>query len=545
MMNPNDSENLKLIRKTPNQSAFKKDEQIKNELQTTNQITSNPNINYQSGNKHSGHSLHCVNRNLATNNLSSTYPITNNQITTTTTYLNKKDQPIQQQQTNYRQPFYQQQHHHHTHQIAQQQSQQPQQPHIHHYHQSSPEATAIFNQSLHYLHPHQFYYLHNQPKFFTGSPHQCQYTIQQQSQLQSQQQQQQQQQQQLSHSGSANLNSLQSTANLIENLDNSVNANFQANKLNSQQQHLQQQQQQNSQIIEQQTSNRLNYQQQQQQSNHYQSVNAAAASTTHLNRNSHHNKQQSTSAKDNKMNSSSNNSQEYNVDWYKKAKKWQTWPGRNRFYCDGRFMIAKQAGVFYFTLSLLVAVCAAFFVIDCPFLALNISRSIPIVGALLFLFALSTLLRTSFSDPGVVPRASADEVAFTEREIERNTCANLNSPESRTSPRIKEITVRNQKIQLKYCITCKMFRPPRTSHCSLCDNCVERFDHHCRKYFISIFLKKKLIKNIFSSSSRTAWVGNCIGKRNYRYFYMFILSLSILCIFVFVCVVVHIVIRKF
>lgn len=63
-------------------------------------------------------------------------------------------------------------------------------------------------------------------------------------------------------------------------------------------------------------------------------------------------------------------------------------------------MISKQSGVFYFTFSLLVAVCTAFFIIDCPFLAINVSKSIPIIGGILFLFSVSTLLRTSFSDPG-------------------------------------------------------------------------------------------------------------------------------------------------
>ncbi|RMB91149.1 hypothetical protein DUI87_32285 [Hirundo rustica rustica] len=191
-------------------------------------------------------------------------------------------------------------------------------------------------------------------------------------------------------------------------------------------------------------------------------------------------------------------------------RKWEVFPGRNRFYCGGRLMLARHSGVFALTLGLILATSGLFFAFDCPFLASHLTLAIPIIAAVLFFFVISCLLQTSFRDPGILPRATPSEAADLEKRID-----SMGSSTYRPPARTMEVVINKYVVKLKYCYTCKMFRPPRTSHCSVCDNCVERFDHHC------------------------PWVGNCVGKRNYRYFYAFILSLSFLTAFIFACVVTH------
>ncbi|KAM3614304.1 uncharacterized protein V6R79_012472 [Siganus canaliculatus] len=198
----------------------------------------------------------------------------------------------------------------------------------------------------------------------------------------------------------------------------------------------------------------------------------------------------------------------------RQRRKWEVFPGKNRFFCDGRIILARQSGVLPLTLGLIVVTCGLFFAFDCPFLVEHLTVFIPVIGGVLFVFVVIALLRTSFTDPGILPRATPDEAADVEKQIDTSGSSTYRPP-----PRTKEILINQQVVKLKYCFTCKTFRPPRTSHCSLCDNCVERFDHHC------------------------PWVGNCVGKRNYRFFYSFIISLSFLTSFIFGCVITHITLR--
>ena len=111
---------------------------------------------------------------------------------------------------------------------------------------------------------------------------------------------------------------------------------------------------------------------------------------------------------------------------------------------------------------------------------------------------ISLLILTSFfgiictcSDPGVIPQNKNFK-----KLIEFNNIFNLNQN--------KLINIRGYQFKLKYCNTCKIVRAPGISHCKKCNCCVEKFDHHC------------------------PWIGNCIGKNNYKYFMCFLLFFNFL-----------------
>ncbi|KAM3298146.1 hypothetical protein ACQJBY_039889 [Aegilops geniculata] len=68
-----------------------------------------------------------------------------------------------------------------------------------------------------------------------------------------------------------------------------------------------------------------------------------------------------------------------------------------------------------------------------------------------------------------------------------NDTGNGQTPHKLSLPRMKDVIVNGTVAKVKYYDTCMLHPPPRSSHRSICNNCVERFDHRC------------------------PWVGQCIG----------------------------------
>ena len=164
--------------------------------------------------------------------------------------------------------------------------------------------------------------------------------------------------------------------------------------------------------------------------------------------------------------------------------------GNNKLWCNNRIITGEKYHKLFITFFsyFIPYIFSIFFFLHLGPLSLSLNITYIIISSIFFILNVFYMLKSGCTDPGILPK-----------QIENN-----NYIIKKEKMRYK---INGHILLLNYCYSCNIFRPPRTSHCSRCDNCVERFDHHC------------------------LWLANCIGKRNYKYFYAFLLSLNLNCIF--------------
>lgn len=171
---------------------------------------------------------------------------------------------------------------------------------------------------------------------------------------------------------------------------------------------------------------------------------------------------------------------------------WEKWPSKNRFACGGKCVLGPADEAFK---PVGTAVCLSW-----PIAALLLfSESVP-TGALLVAavssgVSLLFLATAACSDPGVAQRSLDPRMAEGAQP----------QPHSRKRLKWGE-GVAAEYVWVRFCHTCRIYRLPRMSHCGICNNCVDGFDHHC------------------------PWIGTCVGVRNYRPFLGFVLCTAFTCV---------------
>ncbi|RDB21435.1 putative palmitoyltransferase ZDHHC14 [Hypsizygus marmoreus] len=174
-------------------------------------------------------------------------------------------------------------------------------------------------------------------------------------------------------------------------------------------------------------------------------------------------------------------------------KKYHLHPSRNHFFLGGRLLTGGDSPwAFIASLSLVIGLSGLWFSTTCVFWWRGEGgiggggKAVVVVGAYLAALVISTMLATATTDPGILPRGLDPDPPYP---------ATSPSDGGVRAPMPRDLRVRNDTVRVKYCPTCKTYRPPRSSHCKMCDNCVDGCDHHCQ------------------------WVNNCIGRRNYTTFF--------------------------
>ena len=170
------------------------------------------------------------------------------------------------------------------------------------------------------------------------------------------------------------------------------------------------------------------------------------------------------------------------------------WDGDNYFPMGCRILL----GPCSFRPSLLTGICITIPVfLYILFNAKFLSIAITIIIIILYIIMMILFVSASFNDPGIIRRFKSDD----------------NISIARKDNYIFQLGFIRK---YKFCSTCSIMRPSRSTHCRDCNNCVEKFDHHC------------------------PWIGNCAGKRNYRYFFFFLIILNVLSILLIVLSIINI-----
>ncbi|XP_013778352.1 palmitoyltransferase ZDHHC3-like [Limulus polyphemus] len=158
---------------------------------------------------------------------------------------------------------------------------------------------------------------------------------------------------------------------------------------------------------------------------------------------------------------------------------------RNNQCCGRRFWFVKDiCGIICAVITWLLVLYAEYVVLIV--IILPISSIYPCYSAVnlmifevLAFLAVFSHLKAMLTDPGAVPQGNATKEA------------------------VQQLGLQEGQVVYK-CPKCCCIKPERAHHCSVCQRCIRKMDHHC------------------------PWVNNCVGENNQKYFVLFTFYIAVI-----------------
>jgi len=136
------------------------------------------------------------------------------------------------------------------------------------------------------------------------------------------------------------------------------------------------------------------------------------------------------------------------------------------------------------------------------------------------------------TDPGSVPKNARPLIDDEEERMYDPSTSKTGNFALYSLLSIQSITILKPGESFKkYCKRCKAFKPSRAHHCSICNRCIIKMDHHC-KHFLFNHSNRQLIKNLSNFFYYLGpWVNNCVGIGNHKLFLLFIFFVFLVSIY--------------